>query len=238
MDLDAGNMTGTLLRATKCGSLDPKDAMMQTCSAGSISSPQALVYLQGSSAIGGDLLLIYEASERKAVNMVWSWDLLSRQLIPVFHGHYDAKLGGASFHPDINGYAYIGVSVMSPYARHEDLAGVAETSGTNSWWGTIGPIQVSCWRLQGPMRAVLAAPVCLQAGCIQPCQPCGAAGQSAALACCCSCCCRPAQLRGILQAAAPCTQLDSAASRPVTACRDCCSPFWMQLHSSRHQCRG
>ncbi len=145
MEIDASNMTGTLLRATKCGSLDPKDAMMQTCSAGSISNPQALVYVQGSSAIGGDLLLIYEASERKAVNMVWSWDLLSRQLIPVFHGPYDAKLGGAAFHPDINGYAYIGVSVMSPYAKHEDLAGAEETSGTNSWWGTIGPIQVSCW---------------------------------------------------------------------------------------------
>jgi hypothetical protein len=70
LDLAAATFQATVLRATTCGSLDLSDPAQQACNAGSISNPSSLVYVQGSAAIGGDLLLIYEASERKDINMV------------------------------------------------------------------------------------------------------------------------------------------------------------------------
>ncbi|WP_257458688.1 PhoX family protein [Archangium lipolyticum] len=110
-----------------------------TCSVNGIANPDNLSFINGY-----DTLLIGEDTvEGHQNDMVWSYNIVTRELTRIFSAPYGSETTGVYFYPDINGFAYIKAQVQHPYGESDveklgaDLAEAQRLS--QSYTGYIGP---------------------------------------------------------------------------------------------------
>lgn len=105
------------------------------CGVNGIANPDNLSFLNGY-----DTLLIGEDSTDGHQNdVVWAYNLVTRELTRIFSTPYGSETTGVYFYPNLNGYAYIKAQVQHPYGESDmDKAG-ADASVTQSYTGYIGP---------------------------------------------------------------------------------------------------
>ncbi|WP_324951514.1 alkaline phosphatase PhoX [Archangium sp.] len=112
-----------------------KPATANVCSVNGIANPDNLSYINGY-----DTLLIGEDTVDGHQNdMVWSYNIVTRELTRIFSAPYGSETTGVYFYPDINGFAYIKAQVQHPYGESDTDKLGADTSGAQSYTGYIGP---------------------------------------------------------------------------------------------------
>jgi len=112
-----------------------------SCDIHSIANPDNIAFM-----VGHDKLLIGEDSGRHENNAVWAYDLTTQSLNRLLTAPRGAETTGISFHPDINGFAYIMSQVQHPAAD--------TVFGRNGTVGYLGPLLV---RSSGAADALLNA---------------------------------------------------------------------------------
>ncbi len=100
------------------------------CDVEAVANPDNIAYLPGQG-----LLLIAEDSHNHVNNMLWAADLETGALTRVMTAPIGAELSGLHWFPDIDGAAYLTVTVQRPF---RDLPGFSEEE-RRSYAGYIGP---------------------------------------------------------------------------------------------------
>lgn len=101
-----------------------------SCDIHSIANPDNIAFM-----VGHDKLLIGEDTSHHQNNAVWVYDMTTQSLNRLLTVPRRAETTGISFHPDINGYAYIMNQVQHP--------GADTAYGRNGTVGYLGPISAS-----------------------------------------------------------------------------------------------
>ncbi|OJH39434.1 PhoX family protein [Cystobacter ferrugineus] len=114
------------------GSTSP---VANVCSVNGIANPDNLSFINGY-----DTLLIGEdATEGHQNDVVWAYNVVTRQLTRIFSTPYGSETTGVYFYPDINGHAYIKAQVQHPYGESDTDKLGADASAAQSYTGYIGP---------------------------------------------------------------------------------------------------
>ncbi|WP_225409308.1 PhoX family protein [Stigmatella hybrida] len=112
-----------------------KTSPANVCSVSHIANPDNLSFINGY-----DTLLIGEDTVNGHQNdMVWAYNLTTRELTRIFSAPYGSETTGVYFYPDINGYAYIKTQVQHPYGESDTDKMGSDPSVTHSYTGYIGP---------------------------------------------------------------------------------------------------
>ncbi|MDC0706945.1 DUF839 domain-containing protein [Stigmatella sp. ncwal1] len=112
-----------------------KSSPANLCSVSHIANPDNLSFINGY-----DTLLIGEDTVNGHQNdMVWAYNLVTRELTRIFSAPYGSETTGVYFYPDINGYAYIKTQVQHPYGESDTNKVGSDLSVTHSYTGYIGP---------------------------------------------------------------------------------------------------
>jgi len=112
-----------------------KSDVANLCSVNGIANPDNLSFINGY-----DTLLIGEDTVTGHQNdMVWSYNVVTRELTRIFSSPYGAETTGVYFYPNINGYAYIKAQVQHPYGESDADKLGGDASLTQSYTGYIGP---------------------------------------------------------------------------------------------------
>ena len=113
----------------------PKPATVNVCDVDGIANPDNLSFINGY-----DTLLIGEDTVDGHQNdMVWAYNIVTRELTRIFSAPYGSETTGVYFYPNINGYAYIKAQVQHPYAESDTDKVGSDVSVTQSYTGYIGP---------------------------------------------------------------------------------------------------
>ena len=100
-----------------------------------IANPDNLSFINGY-----DTLLIGEDTVDGHQNdMVWAYNLVTRELTRIFSAPYGSETTGIYFYPDINGFAYIKAQVQHPYGESDIEKLEGDASRAQSYTGYIGP---------------------------------------------------------------------------------------------------
>jgi len=109
---------------------------VNVCSVNGIANPDNLSFIEGY-----DTLLIGEdATDGHQNDMVWAYNVVTRELTRIFSTPYGSETTGVYFYPDINGHAYIKTQIQHPYGESDTDKVGADTSVTQSYTGYIGPL--------------------------------------------------------------------------------------------------
>ncbi|WP_051256636.1 PhoX family protein [Cystobacter fuscus] len=112
-----------------------KPATGNVCGINGIANPDNLSFVNGY-----DTLLIGEdATEGHQNDVVWAYNVVTRQLTRIFSTPYGSETTGVYFYPDINGHAYIKAQVQHPYGESDTDKLGADASAAKSYTGYIGP---------------------------------------------------------------------------------------------------
>jgi uncharacterized protein len=112
-----------------------KTSPANVCSVSHVANPDNLSFINGY-----DTLLIGEDTVNGHQNdMVWAYNLTTRELTRIFSAPYGSETTGVYFYPDINGYAYIKTQVQHPYGESDTNKVGSDPSVTHSYTGYIGP---------------------------------------------------------------------------------------------------
>ncbi|WNG32419.1 DUF839 domain-containing protein [Archangium violaceum] len=110
-------------------------AIVNVCSVNGIANPDNLSFINGY-----DTLLIGEDTVDGHQNdMVWAYNVVTRELTRIFSAPYGSETTGVYFYPNINGYAYIKAQVQHPYAESDTDKVGKDRNVTQSYTGYIGP---------------------------------------------------------------------------------------------------
>ncbi|WP_051256387.1 alkaline phosphatase PhoX [Cystobacter fuscus] len=105
------------------------------CSVNGIANPDNLSFINGY-----DTLLIGEDTVDGHQNdMVWAYNIVTRELTRIFSAPYGSETTGVYFYPDINGFAYIKAQVQHPYGESDIEKAGTDASMKQSYTGYIGP---------------------------------------------------------------------------------------------------
>ncbi|HEX5747586.1 MAG TPA: alkaline phosphatase PhoX [Archangium sp.] len=105
------------------------------CSVNGIANPDNLSFINGY-----DTLLIGEDTVSGHQNdMVWAYNIVTRELTRIFSTPYGSETTGVYFYPDINGFAYIKAQVQHPYGESDIEKLEGDASRAQSYTGYIGP---------------------------------------------------------------------------------------------------
>jgi uncharacterized protein len=105
------------------------------CSVNGIANPDNLSFINGY-----DTLLIGEDTVSGHQNdMVWAYNVVTRELTRIFSTPYGSETTGVYFYPDINGFAYIKAQVQHPYGESDVEKLEGDASRAQSYTGYIGP---------------------------------------------------------------------------------------------------
>ena len=108
---------------------------VNVCSVNGIANPDNLAFIEGY-----DTLIIGEDSTDGHQNdMVWSYNVVSRELTRILSTPYGSETTGVYFYPNLNGHAYIKTQIQHPYGESDTDKAGADTSMTQSYTGYIGP---------------------------------------------------------------------------------------------------
>jgi len=119
-----GNMNGILT-----GTPDSSVAG-NVCDVNGISNPDNVTYLQGS-----DLLVIGEDTSKHENNMVWAYNVVSKELTRILTTPLDAETTSPFWHKDVNGFGYMTVVSQHPM---DDVEGASDADKENKV-GVLGP---------------------------------------------------------------------------------------------------
>ncbi|KFA86875.1 alkaline phosphatase PhoX [Archangium violaceum] len=112
-----------------------KPAVANVCGVNGIANPDNLSFINGY-----DTLLIGEDTVDGHQNdMVWAYNVVTRELTRIFSAPYGSETTGIYFFPDINGYAYIKAQVQHPYGESDIEKLEGDVSQAQSYTGYIGP---------------------------------------------------------------------------------------------------
>ncbi|QRO00516.1 DUF839 domain-containing protein [Archangium violaceum] len=109
------------------------------CSVNGIANPDNLSFINGYNT----LLIGEDTVDGHQNDMVWSYNIVTRELTRIFSAPYGSETTGVYFYPDINGFAYIKAQVQHPYGESDveklgaDPAEARRLS--QSYTGYIGP---------------------------------------------------------------------------------------------------
>jgi hypothetical protein len=112
-----------------------KPAIANVCSVNGIANPDNLSFINGYNT----LLIGEDTVDGHQNDMVWSYNIVTRELTRIFSTPYGSETTGVYFYPDINGYAYIKAQVQHPYGESDTDKVGADASVTQSYTGYIGP---------------------------------------------------------------------------------------------------
>ena len=105
------------------------------CSVNGIANPDNLSFIEGY-----DTLLIGEDSTDGHQNdVVWAYNVTTRELTRIFSTPYGSETTGVYFFPNVGGHAYIKAQVQHPYGESDTDKAGADTSVLQSYTGYIGP---------------------------------------------------------------------------------------------------
>jgi hypothetical protein len=113
----------------------PKPAIANVCSVNGIANPDNLSFINGYNT----LLIGEDTVDGHQNDMVWSYNLVTRELTRIFSTPYGSETTGVYFYPNINGYAYIKAQVQHPYGESDTDKTGGDASVTQSYTGYIGP---------------------------------------------------------------------------------------------------
>ncbi len=106
------------------------------CSVNGIANPDNLSFIPGY-----DTLLIGEDSVDGHQNdMVWAYNVVTRELTRILSTPYGSETTGVYFYPNINGFAYIKVQVQHPYGESDTEKAGSDPGERQSYTGYIGPL--------------------------------------------------------------------------------------------------
>ena len=112
-----------------------KAAVANQCSVNGIANPDNLSFINGY-----DTLLIGEDTITGHQNdMVWAYNVSTRELTRILSAPYGSETTGVYFYPNINGFAYIKAQVQHPYGESDGNRPWADVSAKQSYTGYIGP---------------------------------------------------------------------------------------------------
>ncbi|HEX8536941.1 MAG TPA: alkaline phosphatase PhoX [Cystobacter sp.] len=112
-----------------------KPGTANVCSVNGIANPDNLSFINGY-----DTLLIGEDTVDGHQNdMVWAYNIVTRELTRIFSAPYGSETTGIYFYPDINGHAYIKAQVQHPYGESDIEKVGTDASLKQSYTGYIGP---------------------------------------------------------------------------------------------------
>jgi hypothetical protein len=105
------------------------------CSIGGIANPDNLSFIAGY-----DTLLIGEdTTDGHQNDVVWAFNLTTRELTRILSTPYGAETTGVYFYPNLGGHAYVKAQVQHPYGESdEDKA--PDASARQGYVGYIGPL--------------------------------------------------------------------------------------------------
>jgi hypothetical protein len=112
-----------------------RSATANVCSVNGIANPDNLSFINGYNT----LLIGEDTVDGHQNDMVWAYNVATRELTRIFSAPYGSETTGVYFYPDINGYAYIKAQVQHPYGESDADKLGADTSATQSYTGYIGP---------------------------------------------------------------------------------------------------
>lgn len=110
-------------------------ATANVCGVNGIANPDNLSFINGY-----DTLLIGEDSTDGHQNdVVWAYNIVTRELTRIFSTPYGSETTGVYFYPNVNGHAYIKAQVQHPYGESDTDKTGTDASVTQSYTGYIGP---------------------------------------------------------------------------------------------------
>jgi secreted PhoX family phosphatase len=129
LDIDS-NMNATTMTAILTGDMIDEDADGNQCDLDNISNPDNVTMLEGT-----DLLFIGEDTSKHINNVIWSYNLESKELTRVLTTPLDAETTSPFWYKNINGYSYMTAVTQHPMGDQE-----ADESEKQSSIGVLGPI--------------------------------------------------------------------------------------------------
>jgi secreted PhoX family phosphatase len=109
------------------------DAAGNRCDPGGIANPDNLTFLPGYGQ-----LVIAEDTRAHVNAVLWTWDVRTRELVPVMVAPHRGEMTGIQWIPDLLGHAYLTVVVQHPWAVKEPPAGVTPDD-QRAFVGYLGP---------------------------------------------------------------------------------------------------
>ena len=131
LDLDA-DYTATNMSAIITGEEISEDAYGNTCHVDKISNPDNVTMLEGT-----NLLFIGEDTSAHTNNVVWSYNLETKELLRVLTTPLDAETTSPFWYKDINGYSYMTAVTQHPMG---DVTS-ASADEKESFVGVLGAIK-------------------------------------------------------------------------------------------------
>lgn len=105
------------------------------CSVNGIANPDNITFVNGY-----DTLLIGEdTTDGHQNDMVWSFNLVTRELTRILSTPYGSETTGLYYYPNFNGFAYIKTQVQHPYGESDSDKVGSDPSVLQSYTGYIGP---------------------------------------------------------------------------------------------------
>ena len=164
INTDPTTYSATSGGALVCGVTQSADANGNTCTAGSISSPDNVAFISDF-----DTLIIGEDTGTRRTDYVWEYTFpnvagtttspAGGLLTPIFTTMYGAETT-SPYWQKVGNNGYLSLVVQHPYGESDNaFAATSTSSGVWAWMGFIGPINLAAV----PAPAVSAAPVAARA---------------------------------------------------------------------------
>ena len=112
-----------------------KPAIANVCSVNGIANPDNLSFINGYNT----LLIGEDTVDGHQNDMVWAYNVVTRELTRIFSAPYGSETTGVYFYPDINGFAYIKAQVQHPYGESDVEKLEGDASRAQGYTGYIGP---------------------------------------------------------------------------------------------------
>jgi uncharacterized protein len=113
----------------------PQSATVNVCSLNGIANPDNLSFMPGYNT----LLIGEDTVDGHQNDVVWAFDITTRELTRIFSTPYGAETTGVYFYPNINGHAYIKAQIQHPFGESDTPKASADPSAVQSYTGYIGP---------------------------------------------------------------------------------------------------
>jgi secreted PhoX family phosphatase len=112
-----------------------KTITTNTCSVNGIANPDNISFVTGY-----DTLLIGEdTTDGHQNDVVWAYNIVTRELTRIFSTPYGAETTGVYWYPNLNGHAYIKAQVQHPYGESDEEKSPDATAKAG-YVGYIGPL--------------------------------------------------------------------------------------------------
>lgn len=110
-----------------------------TCSINGIANPDNISIIPGY----GTILIGEDTGSGHQNDVVWAYDLTTREMTRILSTPYGSETTGVYFYPNVNGFAYIKAQVQHPYGESDGDMLASDPAGTaakQSYTGYIGPL--------------------------------------------------------------------------------------------------